>query len=640
MSYCFDVESDVDNALLQAGLSLAQAGKARDLVSAALRAAYSGIVDRKAELESRTWAMAAGHADSRHGGQGDAPAESPGVAGVEPLAAREPEGPVVVAFPPGTDNIPASVLEKLSELVERLVDGGATRRAAGRPALSIQVTGFDAAETGLARAQAVADSLRDLVVREVKARSRVWLRAAGLTSHAQVEQFADELVPPSAARFALDRDRAGQAVVSIAPAGDAGPLALSFRFTLDEAESWGGEVPVSFGLAAVAHFLAAYPRDEPDATQNPYADIAVHGVGHTSDLARANEFRGRLIALVAKEVTWLIGEAERQWADKFARQRVLPVARWVAGGAVPGVTVSVRSRASLIRESYPWLPQINPYHQRGGEFATNCLLAAIAVDRALATGEVWQIPPTGPQLLESIDSYAPDRPRYLTTLSMALAAMSASPADARGMLIFRRRNSTMQHIVNIVNDPRLGVTLLDGQAGGGPPAHLQPSGEDKVYFRAMSDGIPVPPIIDLARGPRWKPRPVLSGGAATPNSEELLPENASLGPGSTGGSFALKLEAAPEDQAVPARTDVSVRVESGVTSEELARLIGEAYVASMPEPRPGALKIMAPKTIDLKLIPMLAQALALAADSNNVRFKFYIGDLKMMNVCGLPCTAV
>jgi hypothetical protein len=104
------------------------------------------------------------------------------------------------------------------------------------------------------------------------------------------------------------------------------------------------------------------------------------------------------------------------------------------------------------------------------------------------------------------------------------------------------------------------------------------------------------------------------------------------------GSFDLVLQPTSRSRpGLPGET-MRVRVKSGATPADLAAQIGSAYL-STPAPRDETLTVRAPARIDRGLLPDLTQALALAADSHQLRVRFYLGDLGPMNICGSPCVA-
>jgi hypothetical protein len=197
--------------------------------------------------------------------------------------------------------------------------------------------------------------------------------------------------------------------------------------------------------------------------------------------------------------------------------------------------------------------------------------------------------------------------------------------------------------------------------------HLAEAIQERVESR-MLEAYPglVAEVFRLARQPDAltaeeavhpaRVRGVGSGGRLVPDNEQQgLPADtriydaaglggqtadpiASEDPADLRASFDLILHPTSRSRPSLPRETVRVRVESGATPVELAAQIASAYL-SMPAPRDETLTVTAPARIDRQLLPDLTQALALAADSQQLRVRFYLGDLGPMNICGSPCVA-
>jgi hypothetical protein len=104
------------------------------------------------------------------------------------------------------------------------------------------------------------------------------------------------------------------------------------------------------------------------------------------------------------------------------------------------------------------------------------------------------------------------------------------------------------------------------------------------------------------------------------------------------GSFDLVLRSASPNRPDLRGETVRVTVKPGATPADLAAQIASAYL-SMPAPRGETLTVRAPAGVARRLLPDLTQALTQAADSHQLRVRFYLGDLGPMNICGSPCVA-
>ncbi|MGC4852991.1 hypothetical protein ACLQ24_06225 [Micromonospora sp. DT4] len=144
-----------------------------------------------------------------------------------------------------------------------------------------------------------------------------------------------------------------------------------------------------------------------------------------------------------------------------------------------------------------WLAGINPWLGIGGDFVTNCVLAAIGVDMVLqARGSLRvQVPPSEPLSLTYLENYANDTERGVrrpeggfgfvqTTIGEVRRALDASPVWERGIVAVSGAPGGLRHVVNAV---RLhdGPALIDGQTRRA----VTIADNTTVWFLPLSDGI-------------------------------------------------------------------------------------------------------------------------------------------------------
>jgi hypothetical protein len=144
-----------------------------------------------------------------------------------------------------------------------------------------------------------------------------------------------------------------------------------------------------------------------------------------------------------------------------------------------------------------WLAEINPWLDIGGDFVTNCVLAAIGVDMVLqARGSLRvQVPPSEPLSLTYLHNYANDTERGVrmpeggfgfvqTTIGEVRRALHASPVWERGIVAVSGAPGGLRHVVNAV---RLhdGPALIDGQTRRA----VTIADNTTVWFLPLSDGI-------------------------------------------------------------------------------------------------------------------------------------------------------
>ena len=170
-----------------------------------------------------------------------------------------------------------------------------------------------------------------------------------------------------------------------------------------------------------------------------------------------------------------------------------------SGADVTLVAAEIRSdlNGDEATDAFPWLPHVNPHHDDGGEFATNCVIAAIATDMTLQTGDPHQASSATPLPEEDLANYQtqqlglPDgqAPAYrVPGLDTIRTAMSAAPDNSRGIVIIRGADSEISHAFNVVKDQR-GVNFLDGQRG---TLARRPEVITDLLFLPLTENISVP----------------------------------------------------------------------------------------------------------------------------------------------------
>ncbi|MFB9835384.1 WXG100-like domain-containing protein, partial [Actinoallomurus acaciae] len=168
---------------------------------------------------------------------------------------------------------------------------------------------------------------------------------------------------------------------------------------------------------------------------------------------------------------------------------------------VPGPITPPWSHTPLsdaeFRSAYPWLPDINPMYTTGGDFLTNCLLAAIGVEFTLeearqnpgvrpAQLHYYQVPPERQAPYDHLANMGRGDPVDVSGYQAVEHAMKAAGDGARGMLLVGRSGNDVDHVFNVVN--RNGrIVYLDGQKG--EQATL-PERFRSLQFLPTSEGFP------------------------------------------------------------------------------------------------------------------------------------------------------
>jgi Papain fold toxin 1, glutamine deamidase len=124
-----------------------------------------------------------------------------------------------------------------------------------------------------------------------------------------------------------------------------------------------------------------------------------------------------------------------------------------------------RQHRALARRYETWLDKVNPLRGKGGEFATNCVLTAIAVDLALAEGEGFQAGAAGLLEVSDLEGHAGGSLETKEDYRAVVAAVRAAGPGARGIVSVRAEGDVHDHVISVVRDARGQVVFLDGQAG-------------------------------------------------------------------------------------------------------------------------------------------------------------------------------
>ena len=149
------------------------------------------------------------------------------------------------------------------------------------------------------------------------------------------------------------------------------------------------------------------------------------------------------------------------------------------------------------------LGRVNPLRDSGGEFATNCVLTAIAVDLTLAEGAGFQAGAAGLLEVADVERYAGRSLAGMDGYGDVAGAVRAAGPGARGVVLVRARGQEHDHAISVVHDEGR-VVFLDGQAG-----RLAMLPEDPAMVRLVLTA-----VDDVA----GEPRPVTVGehDATTP----------------------------------------------------------------------------------------------------------------------------
>ncbi|WP_230554440.1 toxin glutamine deamidase domain-containing protein, partial [Salinispora arenicola] len=151
-------------------------------------------------------------------------------------------------------------------------------------------------------------------------------------------------------------------------------------------------------------------------------------------------------------------------------------------------------------QRYGWLARVNPWSDRGGEFDTNCVLAAIATDMTLAErldpvaagdGAYFQAPPATVLPAGDLSNYTGNTYRDVPDYAAVDEVMWAAPVGSRGIVVVTDAEGEPSHAFNVVRDDR-GVAYLDGQVGDWATAPRQPK---RIRFMPVTDAISEPRVV-------------------------------------------------------------------------------------------------------------------------------------------------
>ncbi|WP_416902607.1 toxin glutamine deamidase domain-containing protein [Micromonospora echinospora] len=166
-----------------------------------------------------------------------------------------------------------------------------------------------------------------------------------------------------------------------------------------------------------------------------------------------------------------------------------PASREIAGRAAEDVLLPSDMSAAEVSGWLPWLGGVNPYRDRGKQFATNCVLAAIGTDMSLADGVGHQVPPEAYLPVAWLKRYAGRPLVEAADYAAVVEVMKAAEPGARGVVVVTGEGDRISHTVNVVRTDDGNVVFLDGQRGGLARGPVRPG---RVRFVATTDGVGVP----------------------------------------------------------------------------------------------------------------------------------------------------
>ncbi|MET7394104.1 toxin glutamine deamidase domain-containing protein, partial [Dactylosporangium sp. NPDC005572] len=222
----------------------------------------------------------------------------------------------------------------------------------------------------------------------------------------------------------------------------------------------------------------------------------------------------------------------------------------------------------IVERDYSFLSLVNPYRNLLEDAATNCVIAAIATDVALAEGAVVMAPPTTMEPARHLENYRGRPPVRVPDLRTIVSAMAQAPLNSRGMVVVNLPDRPYAHVFNAVHDGN-GVVFLDGQAGDLAEV---PTGEVELFFLPTTDGIEVD-------GPSWAFRGQLGA------THEFAPDSSADPAGPAADSSAAELAGTREarvgepnaDDGPPSVTDIADAAPPSVTD-----IVGAAPAPAEP----------------------------------------------------------
>ncbi|WP_157441301.1 actin cross-linking domain-containing toxin, partial [Actinoplanes awajinensis] len=134
-------------------------------------------------------------------------------------------------------------------------------------------------------------------------------------------------------------------------------------------------------------------------------------------------------------------------------------------GSQPATSSHTEAENQLRDTDYPFLLDVNPLRDQGGELTTNCYVAAIATDMSLATGGIDRFQAGGAVASPSqyLANYAGRPLDTVRDLDQIRDILTTAGPGARGIITVQRRDGS-GHAFNVVHDHN-GVVFLDGQSG-------------------------------------------------------------------------------------------------------------------------------------------------------------------------------
>ncbi|MET8280450.1 toxin glutamine deamidase domain-containing protein [Micromonospora sp. NPDC005174] len=262
---------------------------------------------------------------------------------------------------------------------------------------------------------------------------------------------------------------------------------------------------------AVAEALAASAREHLDGVGLARSLITVQHQGRGDGVSGSPHPAQRAAAAANQRtvVLWLEPPAEQQTTQTRAWD--MRTTRFGSAGAdVETREVPSDYTNESLRTAYPWLGQINPGRAAGGEYATNCIMAALSLDLSLREGRVYETATTEPldggDLLnyqQQVLDLADDQHRVyeIPTIEAAVEALRAAAPESRALIAVRRPEGQVSHVFVGIRDGR-GVAVVDPQTGrlGRLPLDttglaLIPLSHDIAPSTLTSQAVDVPPVI-------------------------------------------------------------------------------------------------------------------------------------------------
>ncbi|MFG1884609.1 toxin glutamine deamidase domain-containing protein [Micromonospora sp. NPDC049102] len=262
---------------------------------------------------------------------------------------------------------------------------------------------------------------------------------------------------------------------------------------------------------AVAEALAASARAHLDGVGLAHSLITVQHLSRGDGVSVSPHPAQRAAAAANQRtvVLWLEPPAEQQTTQTRAWD--IRTTRFGSAGAdVETREVPSDYTNESLRTAYPWLGQINPGRAAGGEYATNCIMAALSLDLSLREGQVYETATTEPldggDLLnyqQQVLDLADDQHRVyeIPTIEAAVEALRAAAPESRALIAVRRPESQVSHVFVGIRDGR-GVAVVDPQTGrlGRLPLDttglaLIPLSHDIAPSTLTSRAVDVPPVI-------------------------------------------------------------------------------------------------------------------------------------------------